>query len=134
MGNQPLLLLERQGDPEGGALSGLPLPPDLPPHRVAQLLADRGAEAGSPETAADRSVRLGEPLEDPGLGFRRDPDPGVGHLEPDRNPGGGGVGTGKKRSKAPAPICFFPASIFEMSRTSSIRESIVLAEASIVFA
>ena len=61
--------------------------PDAPGHPPDELLADGQAEAGAPEAAHRRGVRLSEAVEDGRLLVGRDADPGVADLEAQPDPG-----------------------------------------------
>ena len=75
------LPFEVRREPKGGALSHLALHADLSLHERDQFLDDREAETGSTETSGGGAVGLGEGLKNALMGFSRNADAGIFHLE-----------------------------------------------------
>ena len=75
---------QRNGDPEGGALSGRAFDRDRAAHAFNDAVRDRQAKAGAAEPAAGAAVGLLEFMKDAGLVAQRDADTGIAHR--DRRP------------------------------------------------
>ena len=72
------------GQPEGAALPGNTRYPDLAAHQPHQLTGNGQPQTGSTKTAGTRAVGLLERLEYAPLGFWRNADTGIDHLDPDQ--------------------------------------------------
>ena len=77
------LFPQRQLKPETRALSQLALKPDPAAHDLCQLLRNRQAKAGASVSAGQRSVTLGERLEQAFLCFTGNANAGVNNLAAD---------------------------------------------------
>ena len=75
--------LQRQGDPEAGALAETALHGDLAAHGFDETLADGQAQAGAAELPGGGRFGLCKRCEQPGQGLLRDTDAVVGHGEAD---------------------------------------------------